>query len=57
MKCERCKHPLSAHYPDGRFKSMWGGVCESACRMFVPKKKIIEPGDMHGNGDKYRLPA
>lgn len=39
MKCANCKHPLSAHYPDGCFKSMWGGVCESRCPMFVPPKK------------------
>lgn len=41
MKCARCGHPLAAHYPDGCFASMWGGTCETRCRMFVwpPKKK------------------
>jgi len=35
MKCARCKHPVSAHYPDGCFASMWGGTCTVGCRMFV----------------------
>jgi hypothetical protein len=45
MKCARegCGHPVSAHYPDGCFASMWGGTCKVRCQLFVwPKKKGVK---------------
>lgn len=46
MKCHKCRHPLSAHYPDGCSESMWGGVCRERCRLFVypnsPLAQIVD---------------
>ena len=41
MKCQRCQHPLAAHYPGQCWVTMYGGRGQTCdCRWFVyPAKK------------------